>query len=99
MPFEYATRHETRIAKGIVTDALARGWTVSVNDGEETVVSKSVEKAEIFDAMNSTGLDVLIFHDKDGARVGWVQLVWGNDEDLISDFSDNEEMDEFLKRF
>lgn len=96
MPFEHASPTETRIAKHLVIAALARNWTVSVNDGEEIVISKSTKKAEIFEGMNSTDADILIFHDKDGKRIGWVQLIWGNDEDLISDASDDEDLDDLL---
>ena len=99
MPFEHATPTEARIAKRLVVAALARDWSVSVNDGEEIVVSKSTEKADIFEGMNSTDADVLIFHAKDGERIGWVQLIWGNDEDLISDASDNEDLDSLLEGF
>lgn len=99
MPFEHATPTETRIAKCLVVAALARDWAISVNDGEDVTVAKSTKKAEIFDAMNSTDHDYLIFHDAEDKWIGWVQLIWGNDEDLISDASDNEHLDSLLEGF
>lgn len=70
-----------------------------MNDGDETVVMQSERRDVIFDAMNSTDADYLIFHDAEGRRIGWVHLIWGNDEDLISDASDNEDLDSLLKDF
>lgn len=77
MPFEHATPTETRIAKNLVTFALARNWLVSVNDGVDVTVAKSTKKAEIFEAMNSTDADYLIFHDSEGKWIGWIHLIWG----------------------
>lgn len=83
---------ELAIATRIIDDALAEGWSVTVNDGEEDVVSatRSRDRACILDALCSTDEDRVYFH-KDGEQepFGWVWLVWGNGTDLLSDYTTN----------
>jgi hypothetical protein len=93
---QYATYHEARIARKIVKDALANGWTISVNDGEEWTVKSSTDSRTILDAMCTTGCDVLRLRDAAGEAIGNIWLVWGNDEDVISDHSDSETMADFM---
>jgi hypothetical protein len=93
---QYATHHEARIARKIVKDALANGWTISVNDGEEWVVKRSTDSQTILNAMCSTDSDVLHLRDASGEPFGSIWLVWGNDEDVISDHSDSEAMADFM---
>lgn len=92
----YATHHEARIARKIVRDALANGWTVSVNDGEDWVVKRSTDSRAILAALCSTDSDTLLLRDAAGDCIGRIMLVWGNDEDVISDHSDNEAMSAFM---
>lgn len=78
--------NEGRVVGRLVKHALASGYTVSVNDGEEWVVKKSTKQKEIIDACYSTDEDVLLFR-KDGAYMGRVMLVYGNcGYDVISDY-------------
>jgi hypothetical protein len=44
----------------------------------------------------TTDSDVLRLHDTSGEPVGNIWLVWGNDEDVISDHSDSEAMADFM---
>lgn len=83
---------ENYIASSLIRRALARNWTVTVNDGEEFVLHKSHDEHAIWDAMRSTDEDYLIFYDGEH-RIGFVWLIWGNDEDLISDHTANPEID------
>ncbi|MEN5458699.1 hypothetical protein ABEO27_27830, partial [Klebsiella pneumoniae] len=71
-----------------ITGLLAEGYTISVFDGEETVLTKSVDPAAIEKAMFSTDEDQ--FHvERDGGdkpETGWVLFVYGNDGwDVIAD--------------
>jgi hypothetical protein len=93
---QYATYHEARIARKIVKDALANGWTISVYDGEEWPLKSSTDSRAILEAMCTTGCDVLHLRDASGEPFGSIWLVWGNDEDLISDHSDSETMCDFM---
>lgn len=94
---QYAQPAEARIARKIVADALAKNWKVCVFDGEEWPLESSTKETEILEAMCSTDSDVLRFRDADGQPVGKVWLIWGNDEDVISDHTDSPEMNEFME--
>lgn len=89
---EEMTQTEFGIVSGIVRRALAKGYTVSVNDdafgGGEWTVKRSRDLAEIIDALATTGGDLLKMHDAAGKFLGVVSLIYGNGEDVISDCSD-----------
>lgn len=81
---------EVRIALTIVQDALAQGWSVSVNDGGETTLHDSRDIRAILKAMGTTGQDYLMFSKSaDGATIsgGWVWLIWGNGSAVVTDYS------------
>jgi len=84
-------------ARAIVRAALANGWTVSVNDGEEWTVKASTNYREITSAMFSTCEEILRFRDTSGARIGSVYLIYCNEPyEIIADCTDNPTMDAFL---
>jgi len=91
MPMDkFATAGERRIVRAIVRAAIDSGFLLSVHDGEEITVKKSGDRMAILSALATTGEDNLIFHEKDGTRVGRVYLVWGNHEtgcELVADMS------------
>ncbi len=90
----YATPGERSSAKALVRASLATDThVVSVNDGVEWVVKQSRSTTAIFDALASTGADVIRVLDTATGRTAWFELVWGNapsGEELVSDYSDNE---------
>jgi hypothetical protein len=93
MTFSYCSATERKIAKALVRRALKMGYSITVHDGEEVVALKtSQDEKAIFAAMNSTDSDTLIFFVGD-RRVGHAWLVYGNEDYLISDWSDNAEID------
>lgn len=83
---------ETAIISKLVQAALASGYSMDVNDGEETVLRRSTDETAIIGAMFSTDEDYLTFRDSDGEKIGWIYLIHGNGEDVISDLADNPEM-------
>ncbi len=88
---------ENVIAKTLVRKALSRGWLITVHDGEEVALRRSGDFDAIWKAMQSTDEDNLIFFKADGeTRIGWVWLIWGNGEDLISDHTAKAEIDELV---
>ena len=91
---EYANRDEAAAARKLVAIALTKGWSISVNDGDEWVLKRSSDKMAILHAMCSTGEDYLLFRQADGTKVGWVFLVWGNSApELVCDYSSNADID------
>lgn len=74
------------IATKLVVKAIAKGYAISVNDGEETVVNRSRDIAQITQALASTDNDLLvIYHVAETRWIGTILLVWGNGEDVIID--------------
>lgn len=61
---------ETRIVRKCAEDAIAQGYAVSVNDGEETTLKKSTDITAIMAAICSTDEDYLIFHRNTGVHAG-----------------------------
>ena len=86
-PIEHASEIERRIVGRLVTDLLAAGYTMGVNDGEEDVISPTCNEAEIiFKALASTDTDCLLVRKPGTKLKSFVLLVWGNDVDVISDY-------------
>ena len=48
-------------------------------DGEEATVTNSTDKTKIMDAVSQGTEDFLLAY-KNGKKVGWVRLMWGNVE-------------------
>ncbi|MER9176201.1 hypothetical protein NKH72_21730 [Mesorhizobium sp. M0955] len=86
---------ERRIAECLVKDILAAGYAISVNDGEETTLKRSIDATAILKAMFTTDEDYLMVHDvADGAgfqvkHFGYVWLIYGNGHHVISDCTSN----------
>jgi len=98
MTVERRIEIEKDIIKMIVTQALARGWQVSVNDGEEWVVTHATDSKVIMEAVMSTDEDILAFRDKELERVGTILLVYGNSgHDVVCDHSCSPQMEAFME--
>jgi len=84
-------RHELerRIATQAIEDLIAAGYTIDVNDGEETTLKASSDRDAVLTAMFTTDEDWL-YVNKDRNRIGWIRFVYGNDGfDVISDYTVN----------
>ena len=89
---------EKTIVRELVTRALNEGWTVSVGDSEEWPVMRSTNPEEIIEATRSTDQDCLLFHRAaDKTCIGYVDLVYGNGIDVISDHSCGGPLDRFME--
>lgn len=88
---------ETKIIESAIDELLAHDFALSVNDGEETTVKASRDRAVILAAMRTTDEDFLIPHAKlpsgnydpsSTGQFGWVRFIYGNDGwDVINDYS------------
>lgn len=90
---QYATPSERGVTNRLVGAALKRGCLISVHDGEEWVVRQSFTRHDILSALCTTGHDVLRLSHPDGAAIGNIWLIWGNEPDgseLIADYTDNQ---------
>jgi hypothetical protein len=83
---------ENTVAKALIAAGLARGFTVSIQDGEEWTVKRSRDANEAFKALFTTGEDRVLFRDEAGIFQASFYLVAGNEpngEELIADHTDN----------
>lgn len=86
---------ERTIVKRVITDFLAAGYALGVYDGEETVLKDSILPARIMGAMFSTDEDWLKVYLINGSPTepnkvcGWVRFTYGNDADVICDYTTN----------
>lgn len=95
--FKFCSEQEASLARKLVTAALFSGLSISVCDGDEFPLRKSKNKESIYSAMNSTESDILWFW-RDDIRLGCVVLIWGNGEDLISDYTDSPEIKKLVEQ-
>jgi hypothetical protein len=91
---------ERRIVTQVIDSALAAGYQLSVDDGEEITVKRSVNKEEILAAMFTTDEDRLHFSRPGDTNLnelsGWVYFVYGNDGyDVVNDYTTN--LEEVMK--
>jgi hypothetical protein len=88
-PIENASDIEKKIAGKLITDVLAAGYSVSVwNGGDDAEIKLSSDAETIFKAMAASDQDELVIF-KNNRRCGWIRLVYGNDVDIISDYTTN----------
>ena len=75
---------ETQAATKLVQFLLARGYALSVNDGEETTVHMSKNEQEILLAMFTTDEEILYVNcTVDYEMLGYIELIYGNGADCI----------------
>lgn len=91
---------EREIATQVITDLLAAGYSLGVNDGEECTIKHSTDKAAILKAMFTTDEDwLLVYEPEDMTKAQmedestnygaswWVRFIYGNDGwDVVSDY-------------
>lgn len=90
--YREAAEQEQRIARKVLRAILAAGYSVRVWDGEAYAGGITAKEAVAWEAMGSSDQDQLAVLDTTGdnpRRVGSILLIWGNGEDLVSDYSWN----------
>jgi hypothetical protein len=87
--------------KHLVKHALAKGHTVSVYDGEEWQVRRSVAYQEIVDAIESVEEAEITIRDIEGNKEAWVLIgAFGlADDETVMDYSDNEFMENWWEEY
>jgi hypothetical protein len=82
---------ERPIATKVIRSILNAGYEIQVHDGEEFNSEPTVVEEHVKANLASTGDDRLYFRKPgDESFAGWVWLIWGNGEDLISDYTAND---------
>ena len=77
----------------LVRNIIQRGYTISVNDGEEWTVIDNRREEVIMPALGTTDIDYIRIKDPlDYKTLGTFMLVYGNDpegEEVVSDYTAN----------
>jgi hypothetical protein len=74
--------------KHLVKHTLARGFTVSVFDGEDWDVKRSNKYQTIIDSIESVEEAQIRIRDTDGNNVGWALVIPGlNDDETVADYT------------
>jgi hypothetical protein len=85
---EYVADDERAIAALIVSELIAAGYVLSINNGEDWPVKRSGTASLVCAALAQTEADTLVARDAiTDEPAGWVALVWGNGNALLSDWS------------
>lgn len=72
----------------LVKYALSKGNTISVWDGEEWQLKRSVGYKEIIEAINSVEVAELRIRDKEGKVIGWAQIIPDlEDDETVADMT------------
>jgi len=77
----------------LVRNILSRGYSISINDGEEWTIVDSRREETIMGALGTTEMDYLKMRDPlDSKALGTFMLIYGNDpegDEVVSDHTDN----------
>ena len=101
---KYVPQWERPVVRFLIKTLLDNGYTVSVNDGEETTVKRSDHFKTIVDAMGTSGEDYIFFQDgKTEGDNGYFYLIYDNGSApddrmiVICDYSANEQAEEIYR--
>lgn len=79
---------EHKIVMHTVRAFVSKGWEIAVNDGEETTLDYTGDKAAIEEALFTTGEDYLLLRKR--GEKGWVRFIYGNSgPDVCNDYTIN----------
>ena len=88
MNVKFRQRVERLIARRFIVEALGAGYLITVNDGEENVLTRSDDHHAVLAAMFTTD-DNWLFVTR-GTECGWVRFIYGNHGyDVIHDYTTN----------
>ena len=84
-------RVEQRIASRAVSALLAAGYWLAVCQGDEDEQPATTIKRKIMELLGECDEDRIIVYTPAKGRVGWLYLVYGNDngETVITDYTTN----------
>jgi len=86
-------------ATKLIRSILKAGYVCRVHDGEEFNTDEDLTtETAIKNELATTGEDRLYFRKPGEDKwAGWVWLIWGNGEDLISDYTANDITESFVQ--
>jgi hypothetical protein len=97
MIFIFNNSVEYRICTKLTARVLAGPYTLSVFDGEEWVLKDSKDMAQILAVMFSGESDKLRIRTLLGKFVGDILLLHGDGENVIANWTDNQDTNDLIK--
>lgn len=92
---EWISETERQIIGRILNRALTRGYEITVNDGEAVTISRSTDLGALRTAIGHTEETYLHIYIE-GRPCGWIWLVHGNEEDVVTDLTDTPLLHELI---
>ena len=94
---KYCNNADDLVIRVLVRTIIDSGYNITINDGEEEILSNSFTPSEIFESLTSTGEDFITVF-KDTQYIGWYHLIYNNGSDeepmvVISDYTVKEEIE------
>lgn len=78
---------ERPIIERLCKDILERGYLITIWDGEENSLISSGDIQDIIENVGHTEVTVVNVMNIGGALQGWIVLIHGNEDDVLSDHS------------
>lgn len=78
---------ERPIIESLCIDILERGYSITIWDGDANALIACSDLTTIIENIGHTEVTVLNVIDKANSLQGWIALIHGNHEDVISDHS------------
>ncbi|BDR26328.1 hypothetical protein RVBP17_3710 [Pseudomonas phage sp. 30-3] len=92
-----SVRNMRYIVRGLVTHAIARGYSVSVYEGGDWAIEKSTSVKDIMNSIMSTDSDTFCIYNAEKVKVGHVYCIYCNsDYEVIADYTDSPLMQSIL---
>jgi hypothetical protein len=88
---------EQPIIDRVIRKALDQGHSISVSDGLSWALTRSRDYDAITAEVHATDITEFVIRNSDKKKLGWILFIHGNDEDVISDTSDNTEIEELCR--
>jgi hypothetical protein len=78
---------ERKVIRALCKAALAKGFTLSYNDGEEWAVKRTSKLSDIMAEVHSTDEGLLLIRDSEAKKRANFYLIYGNSPDeVIADY-------------
>ncbi len=82
-----------RITERLVDAALIKNYRITVFDEEDLALPQTTDRTAIMGVLFSTDMEILELHTSAGQRLGSITLLYENGSDVISAYTDNEEIE------
>lgn len=87
---------EKKLINPMITASIKAGYALRVHDGEEWSTDWTTDRAEVREYVGATDETILAVSEG-GEWIGQIVCIHGNEEDVISDWTDNDKIDAIVR--